>query len=305
MRIAPILLTLSAVLLAGLCGWWMWNAYVGSPWTRDGTVLAYVITETPEVSGRIVSLPVKADQFVHKGDVLMVIEPTDYSIAVSNAEAVLAKAKASVENSQTEATRRLKLNDLSVSAEEQQIYVTNAQVAQAAYNQALSALAQARVNLERTTLRSPVNGYITNLQAQVGDYATSGQRSLSIVDRDSFWVDGYFLETQLEDIHLNDPAKILLMGHRTWLRGHVVGIARGIEVPNAQADPSGLATVNPVFTWIRLAQRVPVRIAFDEVPPSLTLAVGLTATVEIERTSSEGPPVTDTPATSPADSPPG
>ena len=119
-------------------------------------------------------------------------------------------------------------------------------------------------------------------------------------------MNGYFLETQLEDIHLNDPAKMLLMGRRTPLRGHVIGIERGIEVPNALADPSGLATVNPIFTWIRLAQRVPVRITIDEVPPSLTLVVGQTATVEIERTSQEGPPVTSAPAdTPPADSSPG
>ena len=298
-RIAPFLLTLSAVLLAGLCGWWMWNAYEGTPWTRDGTVLAYVITETPEVSGRVVSLPVKADQFVHKGDVLMVIEPTDYSIAVSNAEAALARAQASVGNSQVEARRRLQLNDLAVSNEERQTYVTTAQVAQADYNQALSALAQARVNLERTTLRSPVNGYITNLQIQVGDYATARQRVLSIVDRDSFWVNGYFLETQLGDIHLNDPAKMLLMGRQTPLRGHVIGIERGIEVPNAQADSSGLATVNPIFTWIRLAQRVPVRIAIDEIPPSTTLVMGLTATVEIGYASHEGPALTSTDAALP------
>jgi multidrug resistance efflux pump len=302
-RIAPILLTLSAVLLAGLCGWWMWNAYEGTPWTRDGTVESYVITEKPEVSGRIVSLPVKADQFVHKGDVLLVIEPTDFSIAVSNAEAALAKAKANVGNSQVEANRRFQLNDLAVSNEERQNYETSAQVAQANYNQALSDLAQARVNLERTTLRSPVNGYITNLRVQVGDYATARQRVLSIVDSDSFWVAGYFLETQLADIHLNDPAKILLLGHHKWLRGHVIGISRGIEVPNAQADSSGLATVNPIFTWIRLAQRVPVRIAIDEVPPSTTLVMGLTATVEIDRTSHEGPPVTNAPGASPTGPP--
>jgi len=294
-RITSVLVTLFAVALAGLGSWWMWTVYMGTAWTRDGTVLAYIITKTPEVSGLIVSLPVKADQFVHKGDVLMVIEPTDFSIAVSNAEAVVAKAKANVLNAQAEAERRLHLTDLSVSAEQQQIYVASAQEAQAEYDQDLSLLAQARVNLARTKLYSPVNGYITNLKVQVGDYATAGQRVLSVVDTDSFWVNGYFLETQLDDIHVNDPAKIRLLGHRTPLRGHVVGISRGIEVPNAQSDAAGLATVNPVFTWIRLAQRVPVRIEFDDIPPGLTLAVGLTATVEIERSAQEGPPVMQAP----------
>jgi multidrug resistance efflux pump len=127
-----------------------------------------------------------------------------------------------------------------------------------------------------------VNGYITNLTAQVGDYATAGQRTLAVVNTDSFWVEGYFEETKLEHIHIGAPAKIALMGYRQPLAGHVAGIARGIEVANAQSGAAGLAAVNPVYTWIRLAQRVPVRIEIDKVPPSVSLVVGLTATVEIE-----------------------
>ena len=281
-RLVPLLLTASAVIIAGLLGWGMWQSYMGTPWTRDGTVRAYVVTETPEVSGRIVSLPTATNQYVHTGDLLMEIEPTNYEIAVANAEAAVEQAKANLTDKQAEAARRQKLPDIATSVEETQNYVTQAQVAQAVYNADLATLAQARVNLARTRIMSPVNGFITNLLVQVGDYATAGQRALSIVNTDSFWVDGYFEETLLDAIHIGDPARMRLMSHNGVLSGHVAGIARGIEVPNAQPDGQGLANVNPIFTWIRLAQRVPVEIAIDNVPPGLTLVEGLTATVEID-----------------------
>lgn len=280
-RVMPFLFTSTAVITAGLLGWAMWHAYMGTPWTRDGTVRAYVVTETPEVSGRIVSLPVVANQYVHEGDLLMEIDPTDFRIAVNNAEALVAQAKADLKNKRAEATRRLQTT-LSSSIEQQQTFLSQAEIAQGVYNQDLAGLSQAQVNLARTRLVSPVNGYVTNLTAQVGDYAMAGQRSLSIVNSDSFWVEGYFQETLLGGIQLGDRVRISLMGRNAVLQGHVDSIERGISVANAQSDPSGLASVNPIFTWIRLAQRVPVRIAIDHVPEGVTLVIGQTATVEIE-----------------------
>jgi multidrug resistance efflux pump len=138
------------------------------------------------------------------------------------------------------------------------------------------------VNLERSQIRSPVNGYVTNLIAQLGDFANVGQNEISVVDSDSFWIDGYFEETNLSSIHEGDPAKIKLMGYSGILHGHVGSIARGINVPNAQPDRYGLASVNPIFTWVRLAQRVPVHISIDEVPKDVVLVAGMTATVQIE-----------------------
>jgi len=278
-----VVVTLAAVVVAGVLGWTAWNAYMATPWTRDGAVRAYVITEKPEVSGRIVALPIKADQFVHKGDPLLEIDSTDYKIALDNAQAVLDQAEANLENSKVQSERRQKLTTLSTSAEEQQTYLAQERIAQASHNQALAGIARARLNLERTRIVSPVNGYITNLQVQVGDYATAGQRILSIVNSDSFWVDGYFEETQLGSIHVGDPARVSLMGYPKALAGRVAGITRGIEVANAQPDPAGLPSVNPIFTWIRLAQRVPVRVEFDSLPPDVTLAIGMTATVQIDK----------------------
>jgi multidrug resistance efflux pump len=280
-RLARVLLTLAVVGGACVLGWHMWETYMTTPWTRDGTVRAYVVTVAPQISGRIVELPVKADQFVHEGDLLMVIEPSDYQIALANAEAAVARAKADLENKKAEAERRTELSAIAASEEEKQSFAASADMAVAAYQQALANRDQAKLNLSRTRIVSPVNGYVTNLLTQVGDYGTSGQRALSVVDSDSFWVDGYFEETLLSGIHVGDRAKVALMAYRGPLAGHVTGIGRGIAIPNVAPDVSGLATVNPVFTWVRLAQRVPVRIALDQVPPSVTLSAGLTATVTI------------------------
>ena len=281
LRAVPILATVTALVIAALLGWAVWDAYMVAPWTRDGTVRAYVVTEAPEVAGRLVNLPVQADAFVRKGALLMEIDPTDYTIAVATAEASLAQARATLENNRRNAERREKLSTLSTSDEEKQTYLTQEQTAQAAVQQQAARLAQARVNLARTRIISPVNGFVTNLTAQQGDYVNVGERVISVVNSDSYWVDGYFEETQLARIHIGDRARVLLMGYDTPLYGHVVGISRGIEVANAQPDAAGLASVNPVFTWIRLAQRIPVRIALDEVPRRLTLVAGMTATVQI------------------------
>jgi multidrug resistance efflux pump len=283
-RVIPILITLGTLAVAGLLSWLMWGVYMEAPWTRDGTVRVYVVTMAPEVEGRIVELPVADNQFVHKGDLLMVIDPTDYVIAVRQGEAAVLQAKADWDNKQAESSRREKLSDLAVTQEEQQTYASSALGAKAAYQQAQANLDHARVNLQRTKIYSPVNGYVTNLQARLGDYATIGQRIISVVDADSFWVDGYFEETNLGRIREGDPATVKLMGYSQVVRGHVEGIARGIKVENAQPDPAGLASVNPIFTWVRLAQRLPVRIRIDHVPDGVRLVAGMTATVQIDPT---------------------
>jgi RND family efflux transporter MFP subunit len=282
MRIVPVMLTLGTMLLAAVAAWGTWDAYMVPPWTRDATVRAYVLTITPQVSGLVVNLPVHADQFIRRGALVMQIDPVDYTLAVTNAEAALEGARADLVDRQAEAKRRAQLTTLSTSAEEQQRFASQADTAAATYKSDIANLARARVALARTRIVAPVSGKITNLQIQEGDYATSGQRALSVVDTGSFWVDGYFEETQLGRIHLGDSARITLMGFRQPLDGHVAGIASGIEVANAQSGQSGLASVNPVYTWIRLAQRVPVRIQIDHVPPGMLLVAGQTASVQIE-----------------------
>jgi multidrug resistance efflux pump len=281
-RILPFLVTLIAVALAIALGWEMWNAYMATPWTRDGTVRVYVVTMAPQVSGQIVQLPVVDNQFVHKGDLLLVIDPTNYKIAVDLAEAAAQQAQVTAQNALREAKRRQELTQLAATVEEKQTYESNAIAAQATYQQALARLNQARVDLRRTEIRSPVNGYVTNLLAQLGDYATVGENLISLVDADSYWVDGYFEETNLAAIRKGDPATIKLMGYPQTVRGHVDSIARAINVANAQPNREGLASVNPIFTWVRLAQRIPVRIHIDKVPGGVHLVAGMTATVQID-----------------------
>lgn len=282
LRILPVAITLCAVALAVLLAWAMWNAYMGAPWTRDGTVRAYVVIMAPEVSGRIARLPVIDNQFVHKGDLLMVIDPTNYKIAVSLAEAAATQAQVNMMNAERQAKRRQALPNAAVSVEQKETYEAQSLTAEAQYQQAVARLDQARVDLRRTEIRSPVNGWVTNLLAHRGDYATAGQKYISLVDADSFWVDGYFEETNIGAIHVGDPATIKLMSYSQVLHGHVQGIAHGINVANAQPDQAGLPSVNPIFTWVRLAQRIPVHIHLDKVPHSVHLAVGMTATVQID-----------------------
>jgi len=285
-RAVSLLITLPSVALAVVLGQAMWRAYVESPWTRDGTVRAYVVTMAPEISGRIVELQATDNQFVDKGDLLMVIDPTDYKIAVTRSEASLQQARSDAENITREARRRARLNQLdAVALEQAESYETKALVAQAQVQQAIANLRQARVNLERTQIRSPVNGWVTNLLAQREDFANIGQSEVSLVDSDSFWVDAYFEENQLGSIREGDAATILLMGYRQAVRGHIGSISRGINVANAQPNMQGLAAVNPIFTWVRLAQRIPVHVCIDDVPRNVRLVAGITATVRISSPS--------------------
>ena len=282
LRIVPVMVTLFTVLLAAIAALAAWEAYFTPPWTRDGTVRAYVVTMAPEISGRILQLAVQDNQLVEKGQLLMVIEPTDYAIAVDNAQANLDQAQANADNRAAEARRRTELTTLAVSEEEKLTYTTSSRAAQAAVEQARATLAQARVNLARTRIVSPVAGWVTNLSVREGDYATVGQRNISVVDRDSFWIDGYFEESALPRIHEGDRARARLIGWHDTIEGHVAGVARGIEVANATPNGVGLASVNPIFTWVRLAQRVPVRIAIDRLPQGMRLVEGQTASVQID-----------------------
>jgi multidrug resistance efflux pump len=281
--LAPILITLGTVAGAALLAWAMWQAYMGAPWTRDGTVRAYVVTMAPEVAGRIVKLPVADNQFVHKGDELFEIEPADYRIALEQAQAQAQRDGAAFDYARANEGRQATLEGEGWVSKNiyQQVASTMHQL-QAAVAVDRAAIAKAQLDLSRVVVRSPVNGYVTNLLAQLGDYATVGQRLISLVDADSFWIDAYFEETSLGRILEGDPATVKLMGYSRLVRGHVGGVARGINIPNVQPDPAGLASVNPVFTWVRLAQRVPVRIHIDQVPDGVRLVAGMTATVQID-----------------------
>jgi RND family efflux transporter MFP subunit len=268
-----------------------WDEYVSAPWTRDGSVRVQVASVAPQVSGQITQLRVTDNQFVHKGDILYQIEPFDFDVTLRTSKALLEQREADLHVKQLQSERRQRLSDLATTPEEQQVFQGNAIQAKAAVDAARQQVAQADINLKRTEVRSPVNGYVTNLLLRVGDYANVGVSNISIIDTDSFWVDGYFEETKLARVCVGDRAEAQLIGYSMPITGHVTTITRGISVSNAKAGAQGLPSVDPVYTWVRLAQRVPVRIAIDKVPPGMPLVSGATATVTIRDDSRVEKPI--------------
>jgi multidrug resistance efflux pump len=276
-RLATFAIALAALLIAFLT----WQQYVMAPWTRDGTVRVQVANVAPQISGQINDIRVVDNQYVHKGDVLYTIEPFDFEVAQRTGVATVQQRAADLQVKQVESERRQHLTNLATTAEEQQIFAGNAVQAKAALDAAQQQLAQAEINLKRTRVLSPVNGYVTNLLMRVGDFARAGTSNISVIDTDSFWIDGYFEETKLERICVGDRAEAKLMGYAQPIIGRVGTVTRGISVSNAGAGAQGLPNVDPVYTWVRLAQRVPVRISIDTVPSGVPLISGMTATITV------------------------
>jgi multidrug resistance efflux pump len=280
LKITRVVLTLAMVAVAALLVMALWQRYMLAPWTRDGRVRAEVVDIAPEVSGTVVDVPVSENQLVHRGDVLFALDPVRFKLAIAQAQATVDGAKEQLQLSLSDAKRRQGLTGV-VSAEEQERTRTSATVASAQLEAAQAALDVAKLNLERSVLRSPVNGYVTNLRLRVGDYANATQPKVAVIDADSFWISGYFEETKLSKIRVGDPARIKLMGFAPMLTGHVDTIARGINDRNSTPDSLGLQDVNPIFTWVRLAQRIPIRIHIDTVPDGVILAAGTTCTISV------------------------
>jgi multidrug resistance efflux pump len=263
--------------------WMAWNYYEYTPWTRDGRVRVFTVQVAPEVSGTIVAFPVTDTQFVHKGELLLQIDPRTYENKLKQAIGRLAQAQAQASYLEAQASRRSQLPDIAVSAEQQQNASGIAQAANDAVREANGALDQAKLDLERTTIRSPVNGWVSDLILQQGGFATAGQPAVTLVNADSYWVVGYFEETQLPRIRVGDRARVVLMAYPDRsARGHVTGFGHGINVADAAPGVQGLPSVNPVFTWVRLAQRIPIRVELDDVPCPIVLSAGMTATVSIQ-----------------------
>jgi RND family efflux transporter MFP subunit len=259
----------------------IWDSYVTTPWTRDGAIRAQVASIAPEVSGKITEVRVVDNQFVHQGDVLYVIDPFDFQVALDTAKAQLRQKAADLQVKTKAADRRMHLSDLATTAEEQQQFTGNATQAQAAFDAAQQQLGQADINHKRTQVRSPVNGYVTNLLMRVGDYAHVGTTNISVIDADSYWIDAYFEETKMAHVCVGDRAEAKLLGYRDPIVGRVQTVTRGISVSNAAPSTQGLPNVDPVYTWVTLAQRVPVRIKITDVPAGVPLVSGMTVTVTI------------------------
>jgi RND family efflux transporter MFP subunit len=279
--IIRVLVTVAAVAIAAVFFWYLWVTYQESPWTRDGRVRANVVNVAPDIAGPVIDVPIKDNQTLRIGDVLFTVDRARYQLALAQAEASLTQAKSTADQRQDEFERRQKLTTASISDEALSQAHNAALGAQAAYDQAVAAVGVAKLNLARTEVRSPVNGYVTNLLLDRGDYATVGHPMVAIVDSDSYYVAGYFEETKLRHINLGDPVSIRLMGFDAALEGHVQSVARAITDRDNALAGDLIANVNPTFSWVRLAQRIPVRIAIDKVPAGITLSAGMTATVVV------------------------
>jgi multidrug resistance efflux pump len=270
------------VLAAGCAsGYELWNYYMYSPWTRDARVRADVVTIAPDVAGFVSTIRVKDNQLVHKGDTLFTLDQERYKLALESAAATLDSRKSDMEQHQHEADRRRKLTDLSISPEAKENSQYAASSASATYRQAMADWATANLNLERTIIRAPVNGYVTNLSLVAGQYVAVGTKAMALIDSDSYRVEGYFEETKIRLIKTGEQATIYLMAGAPPLKGHVDSISRGITDRDNTDGPQLLANVNPTFEWVRLAQRIPARINIDIVPPELQISGGMTCTVVV------------------------
>ncbi|WP_028203100.1 efflux RND transporter periplasmic adaptor subunit [Paraburkholderia nodosa] len=275
-----ILLTLIVVVVAALVLWRIVNYYMFSPWTRDGRVRADVIQVAPDVGGLITRVDVADNQQVKQGQVLFVIDQARYSLALRLAEATLEQRKATLAQAKREYARNIALGNL-VAAETLEESRTRVDQGEAAAADAQVQVDTAKLNLQRTTIVSPVDGYLNDRAPRVGEYVTAGRAVVAVVDMHSFRVDGYFEETRLHGIQIGQPVEITVMGETRPLRGHVQSIVAAIEDRDRQAAPNLLPNVNPAFSWVRLAQRIPVRVALDEVPDDFRMIAGRTATVAV------------------------
>ncbi|MPS47556.1 MAG: efflux RND transporter periplasmic adaptor subunit [Methylobacillus sp.] len=280
-HILRISLTLLVVVAAVIMGHMLWVRYMDSPWTRDGRVRADVVNIASDVSGLVTEVVVHDNQFVKKGDVLFRIDAERYHHALEEAEAKVEQRKINLALKRGQSTRRAMLDDQVISREDREDSDLITLAAKADLDQARAELGHARLNLERTEVRAPVDGWVSNLLVRPGDYAQAGEAKLALIDQKSYWVYGYFEEHKLALIHVNDPAEIRMLGTDFVLHGHVESLARGITDRDNPTDVRLLANVNPSFNWVRLAQRVPVRIHIDDIPENAVLVAGMTCSVII------------------------
>ena len=277
-----LLATLLVLALAIWIGRTLWEHYMNTPWTRDGRVRADIINVAADVNGYVVNVPVKDNQLVKKGDVLLEIDPEHYEIAVKQAESLVASRKATWEMRKQNARRRADMDNLVISRENRDDAGNIADSALADYQHAQAQLDAAKLNLKRTKVVATVDGYVTNLNVHPGDYARVGDPKMAVIDKDSFWVYGFFEETKLPHIRVGDTAELQMMSGEV-LKGHVESISRGIYDRDNPESRELVADVNPTFNWVRLAQRVPVRIHIDEIPDGFLLAAGTTCTVIVQQ----------------------
>lgn len=282
-NVIRILITLTAVIVAGLVLYEMFQDYLLHPWTRDGQVQGQIIQITPRVSGPIVTIPIVDNQFVNQGDLLFKIDPRTFAAKVEEARASLAQAKAASAEAkdQAERARAMYKKDQGAISELSLIQKQNElKQAEAAVQVAQADLQTAELDLEFTEVRAPLEGYVTNLNLQIGSHTVENQPIMALVDISGYYVHGFFKETQMENIQPGDKAVVKLMSYPDKpLEGEVNSIGWGIAQQDGSTGSDLLPSINPSFDWIRLAQRIPVRVHLTSIPEGVELRLGTTATV--------------------------
>lgn len=275
-----VALTCIFVVIASFLAWRLWWHYEMDPWTRDGRIKANVIQVAPDVSGQVTKVLVHDNQQVSIGDVLFDVDTARFELALRQAEAAELSQRIALEQAIKEARRNNALREL-VSDESKEQGSAHVEQLRAALTQATINRDLAKLNLKRTHVLSPVNGRIANLDLRTGSYVSASHAVLALIDTDSYYVEGYFEETKLPRIAAGDAVTIIPMGGTTKLPGHVDSIASGIAERDRLTSPNLLTSINPTFNWVRLAQRIPVRITFDKLPQGTTLVAGQTVTVDV------------------------
>jgi len=274
--------------LLAAVGWYAYQAledYLSNPWTRDGQVRGQVIQVAPRVSGMVTRIAVIDNQYVRAGDLLFEIDPEPFEIAVSQADANLQRARISSRASKIEYDRLQEIARQDAGA----VSAKDLNRREAGYLQSLSEidvyaeqLRSARLDLGYTRVSAAVDGYVSNINFQIGDQAVANTPILALVDSNSFWVFGYFRESEIGKIRIGDPARVTLMAYPDQpLAGTVESLGWGIAPSDGNSGYNLLPSIKPVFQWIRLAQRIPVRVKLAALPEGVILRYGLTASVMI------------------------
>ena len=278
-------------------GWQLWVYYMDAPWTRDGRVRADVVAVAPDVSGLVTDVLVQDNQAVRQGRRAVPHRSRRFALALRAGRGDVGGPQG---RARSRDRRRSAATSSSATPSSRRRSASRSQAAPAAgpgrgYQQAIADRDLAKLNLDRSEVRASVNGTITNMDLRPGDYVAAGKGVMALVDTDSLHVDGYFEETKLPRIHVGDPVAVRLHGREPGPAGHVESIAGGIEDRERGASSNLLANINPSFTWVRLAQRIPVRVALDHVPDGVQLLAGRTATVVVEPKSGGGGRLAATP----------
>ena len=277
-----VAVTLCLVAVAIFAGFHLWQYYMLTPWTRDARIRADVVVISPDVSGWVRELKVFDNQAVKAGDLLLSIDRDRFEAALEKAQAVVQTRQQQLNLREREASRRASLGPQAISAELRENAQINAGIARGELREAQAEAKMAQINLDRSQVHAPRNGHITNLRLAEGNYVNAGQSVMALIDDSTFYVQAYFEETKLPRIRVGDPVKVWLMSAGEALQGHVESISRGITDRNTTPDGQLLAEVEPTFNWVRLAQRIPVRIKLDHVPEGLNLSAGMTASVQVQ-----------------------